>query len=88
MRAELVREFLVDLGVFLAVAAATSVVGFVVYLVHPIYPVPIAAMALTAVVVGLVIQRWLWANRLQSQREEILHQAGVEAEAQGEPVEG
>ena len=85
MVARLIGVFLTDLLVFLAVAVVTTLVGLVVAAVFPVYPIPLVFMLLTAIVVGVVIQRRLWANRLETQREEILRRA--ESEARGEVAE-
>jgi uncharacterized integral membrane protein len=65
--------------VFLAVAVVTTVVGLVVGSFFPVYPIPLVFMLLTAVVVGVVLQRRVWANRLQIHREELLRQADAQA---------
>ncbi len=75
MTARLIREFLIDLAVFLAVAVVTSFVGFFAYLILPSLLFSIGLMALTAAILGVVIQRRVWAERLRIQRIETVQQA-------------
>lgn len=79
MTLELMKEFFIDLAVFLVVVMATSFAGVIAFLVLPSPFFYGGLMVLTAIVFGVLIQRRLWAERLWAQREEILRQADAEA---------
>ena len=82
-----IREFVIDLAVFLVVAMATTLVGFVAYLTLPFSLFHLGLrmlfqwglMALAAVILGVAIQRRVWADRLEMYRDELGRQADAEA---------
>ena len=85
----LIREFGIDLAVFLVVAMATTLVAFVAILIVPfslfLFQRGLMAMfqwgliTLAAVILGVAIQRRVWGDRLEMYRDELVRQADVEA---------
>jgi hypothetical protein len=90
MTGRLIREFVIDLAVFLVVAMATAFVGFVASLILPFSLFQWGLMSLSqwglmslaAVILGVAIQRRVWADKLEMYRDELVRQA--DAEARGE----
>ena len=82
MMGRLIREFVIDLAVFLVVAMATAFVGFVASLILPFSLFQWGLMSLAAVILGVAIQRRVWADKLEMYRDELVRQA--DAEARGE----
>jgi hypothetical protein len=92
MTGRFIREFAIDLAVFLVVAMATTLVAFVAILIVPfslfLFQRGLMAMfqwgliTLAAVILGVAIQRRVWADRLEMYRDELVRQA--DAEARGE----
>jgi hypothetical protein len=88
----LIREFLIDLVVFLFVAMATTLVAFIAILIVPfslfLFQRGLIALfqwgliTLAAVILGVAIQRRVWADSLEMYRDELVRQA--DAEARGE----
>ena len=89
MTGRLIREFVSDLAVFLVVAMATTLVAVVASLIVPfslslfqwglMMMFQWGSMALAAVILGVAIQRRVWADRLEMYRDELVRQAGAEA---------
>ena len=87
-----ISEFATDLAVFLVVAMATTLVALVASIIVPfalslfewglMMMFQWGSMALAAVILGVAIQRQVWADRLDMYRDELLRQA--DAEARGE----
>ena len=92
MTERLLSEFLIDLAVFLVVAMATTLVAVIASLIVPfslslfqwglMMMFQWGSMALAAVILGVAIQRRVWADRLETYRDELVRQA--DAEARGE----
>jgi membrane protein implicated in regulation of membrane protease activity len=82
MTGRLIREFVIDLVVFLVVAMATPFVGFVASLILPFSLFQWGLMTLAAAIFGVAIQRRVWADRLEMYRDELVRQA--DAQARGE----
>jgi hypothetical protein len=72
MTGRLIREFVIDLVVFLVVAMATTpFVGFVASLILPFSLFQWGLMTLAAAIFGVAIQRRVWADRLEMYRDEL-----------------
>jgi hypothetical protein len=84
MTGRFIREFAIDLAVFLVVAMATTLVAFVAILILPfsLFLFQRGLITLAAVILGVAIQRRVWADRLEMYRDELVRQA--DAEARGE----
>jgi hypothetical protein len=58
---------------------ATTLVGFVASLILPYSLFQWGLMTLAAVILGVTIQRRVWADRLEMYRDELIRQAAAEA---------